>query len=232
MPESHKAPSLPFKFTGGFALPTKEIGFILSVQGFIQMFITIFVFPVVNRRLGSVTTFRLVVLTYPILYILVPYLTLVPSWMRVPGIYLVLIWKVTSQALTFPSLAIMLANSAPSRKVLGTLNGVAASSASLCRAFGPTLSGLVQSAGLSVGVLGLPWWANSLVAICGSIICLFMVEENRAYSKANEALLEVEDYDSFLDADNLESGDISNMEFSREPNETSEPLPVYQRHSD
>lgn len=233
MPESHQAPNLPFKFVGGFALPTKQIGFILSVQGFIQMFITIFVFPVVNRRLGSVNTFRLVVLTYPILYILVPYLTLVPEQFRMPGIYGVLVWKVTAQAFSFPSLAIMLANAAPSRKVLGTLNGVAASSASLCRAFGPTLSGLVQSAGLSVGALGLPWWANSLVALIGSLLCLCMVEENRAYSKADEANMEIDDgYEPYLDVQSLESGTMTGPECTAETNESANALPSYQRHAD
>jgi hypothetical protein len=157
LPESHEMPHLPFQFSGGFALPTKIIGFILSAQGFIQMFATLFVFPYVNRKIGSLATFRLVIISYPLLYLLVPYLTLVPASLRMPSIYFVLVWKVTAQALSYPSLAIMLANASPSRKVLGTLNGVAASSASLCRAFGPTLSGLVQSLGLSVGVMGLPW---------------------------------------------------------------------------
>ncbi|KAH0394364.1 MFS general substrate transporter, partial [Aureobasidium melanogenum] len=193
-------------FSGGFALPTKVIGFILSAQGFIQMFATLFVFPFVNRKIGSLATFRLVILSYPILYLMVPYLTLVPTALRMPCIYFVLVWKVTAQALSYPSLAIMLANAAPSKKVLGTLNGVAASSASLCRAFGPTLSGLVQSLGLSVGVLGLPWWANSFVAIIGAILSLRMVEEKRRYSKAEEANLDSEDL-PFLDADALESSD-------------------------
>lgn len=168
------------------------------------MFATLFVFPFVNRKIGSLATFRLVILSYPILYLMVPYLTLVPTALRMPCIYFVLVWKVTAQALSYPSLAIMLANAAPSKKVLGTLNGVAASSASLCRAFGPTLSGLVQSLGLSVGVLGLPWWANSFVALIGAVLSLRMVEEKRRYSKAQEANLDSEDL-PFLDADVLES---------------------------
>ncbi|KAI4722524.1 MFS general substrate transporter [Aureobasidium sp. EXF-10727] len=206
LPESRQAPHLPFQFSGGFALPTKVIGFILSAQGFIQMFATLFVFPFVNRKIGSLATFRLVILSYPILYLMVPYLTLVPTALRMPCIYFVLVWKVTAQALSYPSLAIMLANAAPSKKVLGTLNGVAASSASLCRAFGPTLSGLVQSLGLSIGVLGLPWWANSFVAVIGAVLSLRMVEEKRRYSKAEEASLDTEDL-PFLDADVLESSD-------------------------
>ncbi|KAI7557701.1 hypothetical protein KC343_g23110 [Hortaea werneckii] len=96
-----------------------------------------------------------------------------------PAIWAVIVWKVTAQAFAFPSTNIMLANSAPSTKVLGTLNGVASSAASGCRAFGPTVSGILQSAGLSIGTLGLPWWTNALVAGCGAFISLCMVEEKR-----------------------------------------------------
>lgn len=216
MPESHESPHLPFQFIGGFALPTKAIGFILSVQGFIQMFVTIFVFPIANRKFGSMATFRFVVLSYPLLYIMVPYITLLPTSLRMPGIYVVLVWKVTAQAFSFPSLAIMLANAAPSKRVLGTLNGVAASSASLCRAFGPTFSGLFQSAGLSLGVLGLPWWVNSLVAVAGAALSLFMAEEKRRFTKADEANVEeeeeVESFGPFLDADVLETASLAETE--------------------
>ncbi|KAK4552031.1 hypothetical protein LTR86_010708 [Recurvomyces mirabilis] len=179
MPESDTAPSLPFKFIGGFALPTKFIGAILATQGLIQMVATMLVFPVVSRKLGSLTTYRLVVLSYPLLYLVVPYLTLLPEKYRMIGVWFVIIWKVTAQAFAFPSSNIMLANSAPSTKVLGTLNGVASSAASGMRAFGPTVSGLLQSAGLSFGALGLPWWMNALIACTGAVVSIFMVEERR-----------------------------------------------------
>jgi len=179
MPESDHPASLPFFFTGGFALPTKSIGAILAAQGFIQMIATMLVFPLVSRRLGSLPTYRLVVLSYPLLYLAIPYLTLAPAAWRTSAIWLVIVWKVTAQAFAYPSTNIMLANAAPSTKVLGTLNGVASSAASGCRAFGPTVSGLLQSAGLSVGALGLPWWMNALVACAGAALSLFMVEEKR-----------------------------------------------------
>ncbi len=182
MPESNQAPSLPFKFTGGFALPTKSIGVILSVQGLLQMAVQLFVFPAINKRLGSLMTFRLVVMAYPLLYFLVPYLALLPHGLRMPGVYFVLVWKVTAQSLAYPSTAIMLANSAPSKRVLGTLNGAAASSASLCRAFGPTVSGLIQAAGLKIGYSGLPWWTSSAVAVSGAVLSMWLVETKRVDS--------------------------------------------------
>ena len=178
LPESDAQPQLPFWFTGGFALTTKTIGGILSLQGVIQIVATIVVFPIVQRKLGTLRTFRMVVLTYPLLYLLVPYLTLVPVKFRMPAIYAILVWKVTAQAFSFPSNNIMLANATPKR-ALGTFNGFAQSSASFARAIGPSLSGLLEAAGLSKGMLGLPWWFNAMVALLGATLSLFMVEQHR-----------------------------------------------------
>lgn len=183
LPESNDAPSLPFRFLGGFGLTTKSIGKILSMQGIVQTFVTILIFPVVSGRFGSLTTYRMAILSYPLFYLLVPYLTVLPDTLRAPCLYLIIVWKVTAQAFSFPPLQILLANSSPSKKVLGTLNGTAASSASLCRAFGPTLSGLIQSAGLSLGVVGLPWWATGAIAVMGAILCLFMTDR-KAHKQA------------------------------------------------
>lgn len=190
MPKSDTPPHLPFQFTGGFELSTKVIGGILSVQGIIQVIATIVVFPWVNRRFGSLWTYRSVVMLYPFLYFLIPYISLAPNSLKMPLVYLALIWKVTAQAFAFPSSSIMLANSAPSNKVLGTLNGAAASAASACRAFGPTISGILQSAGLSIGTLGLPWWVNVLVAATGAVISMFMVEEKRRIFESEKQISE------------------------------------------
>lgn len=181
MPESDTPPSLPFWFTGGFAMSTKSIGGILSIQGVIQVIATMVVFPTVQLKLGTLPTYRLVVLTYPLLYILVPYLTLMPVNLRMPAVYVILVWKVTAQAFAFPSNNMMLSNATP-RRQRGTFNGVAQSSASLARAIGPTVSGLLEATGLAKGMLGLPWWVNAVVATLGAVLSLCMVEQRTAFS--------------------------------------------------
>lgn len=177
MPESETPPSLPFKFTGGFALPTKTVGFILAGQGFLQMIAQVAIFPYVSKKLGPLRTLRIVVFAYPALYFLVPYLALLPRTLRYPGIFLVLVWKVTAQSLSFPSIQIMLAGHSPSNKVLGTIMGVAASSASLARTLGPILAGLVQSFGLQEGYAGLSWWFCATIAIVGAVVSTWMKEK-------------------------------------------------------
>lgn len=173
------AKSLLF-FTGGFGLPSSTIGHILSLQGVYQMFAQMVLFPKIVKRFGALATFRFTALTYPVLYILVPYLAILPGPLRNTGLFLVLIWKVTHQALAYPSNMLLLTNAAPSLMVLGVINGVAASAASLSRALGPTVSGLVQSAGLDVGCLGLPWWASGAVAALGACLSLSLRDQARA----------------------------------------------------
>lgn len=175
-PVSHDPMSLPFKFTGGFGLTSKAIGFMLSVQGVYSMIAQIFLFPFIVGRFGSLKTFRCVVMLWPLLYLAVPYVVLLPVRFQMPVVYLSLLCKITAQVLAYPSNAILLTNSAPSMLVLGTVNGVAASTASLCRAFGPTFSGLIHSAGLRLGYTGLAWWASGLICLLGAIESLWMEE--------------------------------------------------------
>ena len=175
-PISHEPPSLPFNFTGGFAFSTKKIGFMLSVQGVYSMLAQLFIFPFAARRFGTLKTFRFVVMTWPLLYVLVPYVVLLPQWLQVPGVYLCLIWKITYHVLAFPSNAMLLTNSAPSLLVLGVINGVAASTASLARACGPTVTGILHSWGLGLGSSGLAWWASGLVSFLGALESLWLEE--------------------------------------------------------
>lgn len=176
-PEDSLPWRLPFKFVSGYGLDTKQIGVILSVQGIYSMIATVFVFPIVVRRIGALGLFRLITLSYPILYLTTPYLVLLPASLRMAGVYAVVIWKCTFATMAYPSNAILLTNSAPSLLMLGTINGVAASTASLSRAFGPTVSGILFSAGLRLGYSGLAWWCSAVIAVAGAVISLSMSDK-------------------------------------------------------
>ena len=146
----------------------------LAVQGVYSMMAQIFLFPYVARKLGTLATFRLVLMTWPLLYLLVPYLVLLPQPLQVPGVYLCLLWKITLHVMAFPSNAILLTNSAPSLLVLGVINGVSASTASLARGCGPTVSGILYSWGLQIGSTGLAWWASGFVCLLGAIESMWL----------------------------------------------------------
>ncbi|KAL8700349.1 MAG: hypothetical protein Q9224_001005 [Gallowayella concinna] len=169
-------PELPFRFTGGFGMSSKDEGVLMVAQGFYAMFAQAILFPYLAKRFGCLKVFRMAVIAWPMLYLLVPYTVLLPQQYRILGICFCLLWRTTGQALTYPPNNIMLTNSAPSKLVLGAINGVAGSTASLCRAFGPTITGFIYSKGLAIGVSGLGWWVTGLVCILGAGESLLMEE--------------------------------------------------------
>ncbi|KAI8935536.1 hypothetical protein NX059_008106 [Plenodomus lindquistii] len=187
---------LPFFFKGGFGWSTQTNGGFLATQGFLQMFAQVMLFPWLSKKLGSLRTFWIAMGMYPILYLLAPYLVLLPEVLRIPGLMLLLIGKVTFQSLSYPSLAIILTNSSPSKRVLGTLNGVAMSTASISRGFGPTISGALDSIGDTIGMTGLAWWTIAAVALLGWLPGLALKEGAKRPNYTPEC-----DEESFLDCD-------------------------------
>jgi hypothetical protein len=176
-PRSDEEAVFPFKFTGGLALSSKAIGFMLAVQGVYSMIIQLSLFPLVVRNFGELRAVRFVLTVWPPLYLAVPYIVLLPSSVQIPAVYVALFCKITFHVVAFPCIAILLNNAAPST-VLGSINGVAASTASLSRAFGPTITGLLHSKGLQCGFSGLAWWACGIVCTIGAVESCWMQEAN------------------------------------------------------
>ncbi|KAK3318491.1 major facilitator superfamily domain-containing protein [Apodospora peruviana] len=170
VPDEKKVVSLPFRFADGFGYDTKTIGIILSVQGIYSMASTSFLFPPVTLRLGALRLFRFVSIAYPLLYLTTPYTVLLPDGLRMMGVYALIVLKCTYATLAYPSNAILLTNSAPTTLSLGSINGVAACTASLARACGPAVSGYLYTLGLDSGYSGLAWWATGLVTVAGAYI--------------------------------------------------------------
>ena len=208
-PVSTKPISLPFHITGGFGFSSKKIGFVLSVQGVYSMVAQLCVFPRVVDHFGTLKTYRFVLMTWPLLYLLVPYLVLLPQRLQMPGVYICLLWKITAHVFAFPSNAMLIRNSAPSLLVLGVINGVGASTASLARALGPTVTGLIHSWGLDIGSSGVAWWACGAVCIIGALESLWIEEVERPIDGpdtedeerlADEALIDPLAIDAAIDA--------------------------------
>ena len=168
--------SLPFQFADGFGYDTKTIGAILSIQGVYSMVSTFFFFPLIVKKLGPLQLFKLISISYPLLYVATPYLVFLPDTLRMAGIYAVVVWKCTLSTLAYPSNTILLSNSAPTTLSLGTINGVAASTASLSRTAGPAISGLLYAVGLENGYSGLVWWATAVVTIGGAYLSFAITE--------------------------------------------------------
>ncbi|KAK3954605.1 major facilitator superfamily domain-containing protein [Pseudoneurospora amorphoporcata] len=168
--------SLPFKFADGFGYDTRTVGIILSIQGLYSMISTSFFFPRITGRIGALRLFQIISISYPLLYFATPYFVLLPSSVRMAGVYLLIVWKCTLATMAYPSNAILLTNSAPSTLTLGTINGVAASIASLCRAMGPIVSGYLYTVGLRMGYCGIVWWFTAFVTIGASFLSFGITE--------------------------------------------------------
>lgn len=173
-PQRHDQSILPFMFTGGFGFSTRAIGIMMAVQAVYAMIAQLWLFPFVIRRLGPLKAFRMVVWVWPLLCVIVPYLSLLPGHAQIAGIYITLFVKMTLHVIAFPSNAILLAEAAQSKSVRGTINGGAAAAACFARAVGPFVTGSIHARGLADGCGGLAWWAMGIVAAVGSVQGLLM----------------------------------------------------------
>lgn len=160
----------PFRFADGIGLDTKTIGFIMSFQGIYSLLSNFLVVPYVTRRLGVLRLFNMLSCSYFLLYLFTPYLVLISSERRMLATYVLSGWKCTYATMAYPSNAILLASSAPSKQVLGTINGVAAATASLCRSLGSIVSGILYALSLRSGYSGLVWWFCALISLLGGFI--------------------------------------------------------------
>lgn len=201
-PISTEPTTMPFHFSGGFGLSSDTIGFMLSVQGVYSIFAMLFLYKPAADYFGTLKMYRFVLITWPLLYLLVPYLVLLPKLLQIPGIYVCLLWKITAQNFAFPSNNILVRNSAPSLMVLGMINGALASTASLARTLGPTVTGLIHSWGLEIGSTGVAWWACGVISLAGALESLWIEEGNANFAEreADEALIDPLAIDAAINA--------------------------------
>jgi hypothetical protein len=208
-PVSHEKPQLPFRFVGGFGLSTQSVGFIVAIQGVFSLFMQTFVCSKILGRFHAVKIFQVLSFCYPIVHFIVPYLSLLPSSMQTVGIYSLLAFKIAVTVIAYPANAIQLANAAPSLLVLGTINGVAASTASLARALGPTISGMLYSYGIGINCSGLVWWVTCIICIVGAFETLLMRESGGRFDNSDldsDALSDTTAVDTDIEALCAEAG--------------------------
>lgn len=183
-PVSDAPIQLPFKFGGGLGLSTSHVGYAMAIQGFLGVMLQIFVFPRVQARLGTMTCYRFSLSIFPVAYLMIPYLSVLPSntkdhasgpifWIALIALVLIL---VVGRTFALPSTVILLNNSAPNRQCLGTIHGLGSSLSSLSRVVGPISGAFLFGLGVDIGVVGLVWWILTCVAAGAAIFSLFIYE--------------------------------------------------------
>lgn len=168
---------LPLRFSGGFDLDSGRIGALFTIYGISGMVIQFFIFPPVVRKYGALKCFKVVAVTFPLVYLAIPYVSLFPTNAQRQGVLMaVMLIKGFCAIFAFPCSTILLTNSAASLKVLGTLNGAATSISALGRATGPALAGAAFTLGADIGYMVIPWWLLAFIAVVGAIPAWWLVE--------------------------------------------------------
>lgn len=177
---------LPFVFTGGLGLRPREVGMAMAILGLLGITLQLGVYPWLSARLGTVRSWRLFLLFFPVTYFLVPYLSLVPAASPPPSpkdgvavwaaIAAVLSFQVVGRTFALPAQTILVNNCTPHPSVLGTVHGIGQSVSSFARTVGPVLGGFLYGLGLAGGVVGAVWWGLAGVAVCGVLASLFVRE--------------------------------------------------------
>lgn len=177
---------LPFIFTGGMGLQPREVGMAMAILGVIGIALQLGVYPWLSARLGTVRSWRLFLLFFPLAYFAVPFLSLVPSSDLPPApksgvavwvaIATVLAFQVVGRTFALPATTILINNCTPHPSVLGTVHGIGQSVSSFARTLGPVMCGFLYGLGLARGVIGAVWWGLSGVAVCGVVASFFVWE--------------------------------------------------------
>jgi MFS family permease len=175
------------KFNGGLGLPSSTIGLFLSAFGIFGILIQLFIYPRMQAALGTLWSYRLALSVFPFAYLLAPYLTLIPStWHFVfqsIGIAFILFLQVTARTFAIPSSVILLTNSAPTPRALGTIHGAGNMLSSLSRAAGPALGGLVYALGVEREIIGVVWWTYLTVIAGVGLAWSWALKEGEGFNR-------------------------------------------------
>ncbi|UPK95769.1 hypothetical protein LCI18_006704 [Fusarium solani-melongenae] len=170
----------PFHLDGGLGFKSSLAANLISAAGIVFVSLMITVFPVVDRWLGSLLCLQGSVMIYPIIYLLLPYLSVLPAspaWIPITGASAVLLAKVVAAVFSFNENSVLLSMAAPSRNTLGIVNGIGQTAAAGARALGPAIMGIFIGLGDRVGSGALGWWFLAAVAAVGALQGLWVVDE-------------------------------------------------------
>lgn len=178
---------LPFQFNGGLGLSPASVGVATSLFGILGISVQILAYPPVAQWMGILHVYQWSLFAFPLAYFILPYLAILPGTAPPPapatgpvvwvGITIILLFQVAARTFALPSSVILLTNSSPSPLVLGRIHGLAVSLASLSKAVGPAVAGVLFGIGLKEGVVGTAWWALAGVSVVGAIVALWLRED-------------------------------------------------------
>jgi len=161
---------------GGLGYTVHDVGTYMAVNGVIALCIQGFIFPPFVERVGVWHSFVSMIVLYPISYVVMPFLSVLPKPVLPAGIYATLILQNFFGIIMMPCGLILLKNAAQSPKVLGRVNGMAMSGTCLARTVASPLVGLIYSRGGSAAA----WFSCAGVALL-AIVQMFWVPREHVH---------------------------------------------------
>ncbi|KAF2432537.1 MFS general substrate transporter [Tothia fuscella] len=194
LPVNRENMSLPFKFSGGFGLESGRIGLLFTLYGAWCTFAQFTIFPPIVNRYGLVACLRWATALHSFTIMITPFTVLMPNtFLQQSSILLTLFAKSLGGIFVFPGLTILLTNSASSLQVLGTLNGIATTTAAIGRAFGPFIAGQTFTWSIGAGYIVAAFWLLAFVSLGGHVLMYFIVNGDGFSSAVSTKEMEVEE---------------------------------------
>lgn len=159
---------------GGFGYTVHDVGTYMAVNGVLALLIQGFIFPPFVEKVGVWHSFVSMIVLYPLSYVVMPFLSLLPKSVLPVGIYVALIMQNFFGIIMIPCGLILLKNAAASPKVLGRVNGMAMSGTCLARTIASPLVGLIYSRGGS----GAAWFSCTGVALLAVLQMFWIPREH------------------------------------------------------
>lgn len=172
--------TLPFALRGGLGYTSPVVANVISASGLLSITFMVLLFSPVDKYFGTLLCLRWSLLLFPLVYLLLPYLVILPEapvWVRLAGVATILAIKTLVAVFAFNDNAVLLTVAAPSPGSLGLVNGIAQTAAAGARAAGPAIMGIVIGWGDRLGSNALGWWFLAVVAAAGAVQAFWVTDE-------------------------------------------------------
>ncbi|CAE6442456.1 unnamed protein product [Rhizoctonia solani] len=167
---------------GGIGFNSAEIGMTLTLSGMFGTAIAVIVFPPLERRVGAVILYRFGMIMQILNVLAFPFGHALALAGGRKGAYLgvaVVVFVRCIAGMVFVCNMLLVTRSAPCRRALGTVNGLAQMVASASRAVGPATATSLFAISVKSGVLGgnLVWLVLLIVALLGVLATCYIPKD-------------------------------------------------------
>ncbi|GAA5927688.1 MFS transporter [Sporobolomyces koalae] len=176
---------------GGLGFRESDIGTALSCSGLFAVVFQLVLFPPLQKRFGTVKLYRGLMMLYPIVFSLFPIMSWCAQHRTRSVVWIVMMVFLVLKSLGNMSYAcnmLVITDAAPSKRLLGTLNGTAQMCSSVTHAIGPTLASSFFALSVSHRLAGglLVFYFMVLLACVSSASTFWLQEGGRASNEQSD----------------------------------------------